>query len=211
MVSTPAATSSSISTSPTSAPASASTVPLASTAAAASDRANTVFSTVASRTMTPLASGAAIGISRPRVVPQSSSRMMTSCDTSTRRRVRYPESAVRRAVSARPLRAPCVAMKYSATDRPSRYEEMIGRGMMSPFGLFTRPRIPAMLRTCSQLPRAPDVTMRLMVLSIGKFARISAATSFVASVQILISSARRSASEIRPLSNSDCTAAACFS
>ena len=98
--------------------------------------------------------------SRPLVVPQSSSRMMTSCETSTRRRVRYPESAVRRAVSARPLRAPWVAMKYSATDSPSRYEEMIGRGMVSPFGFDTRPRIPAMLRTCSQLPRAPDDTIR---------------------------------------------------
>ena len=64
--------------------------------------------------------GVAIGMSRPLVVPQSSSRMMTSCETSTSRRVRYPESAVRRAVSARPLRAPWVEMKYSATDRPSR-------------------------------------------------------------------------------------------
>jgi len=35
--------------------------------------------------------------------PQSSSRMITSWATSTRRRVRYPESAVRRAVSASPF------------------------------------------------------------------------------------------------------------
>ena len=41
----------------------------------------------------------------PWVVPQSSSRMMSSWATSWRRRVRYPESAVRSAVSARPLRA----------------------------------------------------------------------------------------------------------
>ena len=47
-------------------------------------------------------------IQLPSSVPQSSSRVMTSCATSTRRRVRYPESAVRRAVSARPLRAPWV-------------------------------------------------------------------------------------------------------
>ena len=79
-------------------------------------------------------------------------------------------------------------MKYSATDRPSRYEEMIGRGMISPLGLFTRPRIPAMLRICSQLPRAPDDTMRLMVLSSGKLSRIAFWTSSVASVQILMSS-----------------------
>ena len=75
--------------------------------------------------------------------PQSSSRMISSCATSTRRRVRYPESAVRSAVSASPLRAPCVEMKYSSTDRPSRKFDLIGRGMISPFGLATRPRIPA--------------------------------------------------------------------
>ncbi len=37
---------------------------------------------------------------------------IASCATSTRRRVRYPEFAVLSAVSARPLRAPCVEMKY---------------------------------------------------------------------------------------------------
>ncbi len=44
-----------------------------------------------------------IGWGTPSVVPQSSSRTMTSWATSTRRRVRYPESDVRRAVSARTL------------------------------------------------------------------------------------------------------------
>ena len=102
-------------------------------------------------------------------------------------------------------------MKYSATDSPSRYEEMIGRGMISPFGLFTRPRMPAMLRTCSQLPRAPEVTMRLIVLSTGKFARMASATSSVALVQIWMSSWRRSASVVRPFSYCACTLAACFS
>ena len=51
-------------------------------------RENTEFSTFASLTSAPSAPGAAIGSSRPLVVPQSSSRMMTSCETSTRRRVR---------------------------------------------------------------------------------------------------------------------------
>ena len=53
----------------------------------------------------------------PSIVPQSYSAMMQSCATSTRRRVRYPEFAVLSAVSARPLRAPCVEMKYWSTDR----------------------------------------------------------------------------------------------
>ena len=65
----------------------------------------------------PLTSGAA---SMPSTVPQSSSLMMTSCATSTSRRVRYPASAVLSAVSASPLRAPCVEMKYSSTVSPSR-------------------------------------------------------------------------------------------
>jgi DNA-directed RNA polymerase subunit beta' len=34
-----------------------------------------------------------------------------------------------------------------------------------------------MLRICSQLPRAPELTMRLMVLSAGKLAFIAACTS----------------------------------
>src|SRR5450432_3540833 len=55
----------------------------------------------------------------PSVVPQSSSLIITSCATSTRRRVRYPESAVFNAVSARPLRAPWVEMKYCNTVRPA--------------------------------------------------------------------------------------------
>ncbi|SKF62310.1 Uncharacterised protein [Mycobacteroides abscessus subsp. abscessus] len=69
--------------------------------------------------------------------------MMTSWLTSTRRRVRYPESAVRSAVSAWPLRPPWVEMKYSRTERPSRKFDLIGRAMISPFGLATRPRMAA--------------------------------------------------------------------
>jgi hypothetical protein len=48
-----------------------------------------------------------------------------------------------KSVSARPLRAPCVEMKYSRTVRPSRKLVLIGRGMISPLGFATRPRIPA--------------------------------------------------------------------
>ena len=48
---------------------------------------------------------------------------------------------MRSAVSARPLRAPWVEMKYSTTDSPSRKLDLIGRGMVSPFGLETRPRM----------------------------------------------------------------------
>ena len=63
---------------------------------------------------------------------------------------------MRSAVSASPLRAPCVEMKYSSTDSPSRKFDLIGRGMISPFGLATRPRMPASCRICMMFPRAPE-------------------------------------------------------
>ena len=95
-------------------------------------------------------------------VPQSSWRMITSWETSTRRRVRYPESAVRSAVSARPLRAPWVEMKYSSTVRPSMKLALIGRSMISPFGLAIRPRMPASWRICENEPRAPELAIMKM-------------------------------------------------
>ena len=53
--------------------------------------------------------------------------------------------------------------------------------------------------------------MRLMVLSLGKNAFMASATFSVASVQILMSSWRRSVSVMSPFSNSPCTLAASFS
>ena len=97
--------------------------------------------------------------SMPSSVPQSGSEMMTSCATSTRRRVRYPESAVFNAVSARPLRAPCVEMKYCRTVSPSRKFDVIGVSMISPDGLAINPRMPASWRICCFDPRAPESAM----------------------------------------------------
>jgi len=79
----------------------------------------------------------------PSSVPQSSLLTMISWATSTKRRVKYPASAVRRAVSARPLRAPCVEIKYSNAVSPSRKLDWIGIGMIRPEGSAIKPRIPA--------------------------------------------------------------------
>ena len=87
---------------------------------------------------------------------------------------------MRSAVSARPLRAPCVEMKYSSTDRPSRKLDLIGRGMISPFGLATRPRMPAIWRTCIMFPRAPEWTIMWTGLVGGKLSCMALATSSVA-------------------------------
>ena len=92
----------------------------------------------------------------PRSVSQSCSTMMQSWATSTRRRVRYPELAVFKAVSARPLRAPWVELKYSSTLKPSLKLEMIGVSMISPEGLAMRPRMPANCRIWATEPRAPE-------------------------------------------------------
>ena len=85
-------------------------------------------------------------MSKPFVVPQSLAVITTSCETSTRRRVRYPEFAVFKAVSARPLRAPCVEIKYCITVNPSRKLAVIGVSMIEPSGRAIKPLIPANCR-----------------------------------------------------------------
>ena len=95
-------------------------------------------------------------ISRPSSVPQSSSVTTKSCATSTKRRVKYPEFAVLSAVSAKPLRAPCVEIKYCRTSSPSLKLAVIGVSIMEPSGLAINPRIPASCLICAAEPRAPE-------------------------------------------------------
>ena len=104
-------------------------------------------------------------------------------------------------MSARPFRAPWVEMKYSSTDRPSRKFALIGRGMMSPRGLATRPRIAATCRICIMFPEAPESTIMKIGLVLEKDFSIDFATSLDAWVQISTTSWRRSSSVTRPRSN----------
>ncbi len=60
------------------------------------------------------------------------------------------------AVSASPLRAPCVERKYSRTVRPSRKFDLIGMSMIFPPGSSTRPRIPAIWLIWFMFPFAPE-------------------------------------------------------
>ncbi len=87
---------------------------------------------------------------------QSSSRTITSCDTSTSRRVRYPESAVFNAVSASPFLPPCEDIKYSRTVKPSLKQDLTGISINSPCGFTIKPRIPANCLIWSMEPRAPE-------------------------------------------------------
>ena len=93
---------------------------------------------------------------------------------------------MRSAVSARPLRAPWVEMKYSSTDSPSRNEERMGRSMMRPEGSVISPRMPAICRICVMFPLAPELDI-IASGPLGSSVRSTAScTRLVVSVQILI-------------------------
>ena len=98
----------------------------------------------------------------PLRVPQSNSLTITSWETSTSLLVKYPASAVLRAVSARPFLAPWVEIKYSKIDNPSLKFDKIGFSIISPpptfdfFGLAIRPLIPVNCLICSFEPLAPE-------------------------------------------------------
>ena len=104
-------------------------------------------------------------------------------------------------------------MKYSSTDNPSRKFDLIGREIMSPRGLATTPRIPAIWRICIMFPRAPESTIMLTGLrsSSRSAATIESCTSCVASSQVSISFWRRSPSEMIPRRNSRSVVWACRS
>ena len=112
---------------------------------------------------------------------------------------------MRSAVSAPPLRAPWVEMKYSSTDRPSMKLALIGRSRISPFGFAMRPRMPASWRIWFFDPRAPELAIILIGFVSLKFASIASATASVASVQISVIISWRSSGVIRPDSYCDST------
>ena len=95
---------------------------------------------------------------------QSRSRIIKSWDTSTKRLVKYPESAVRRAVSESPLRAPWAEIKYSNTSRPSRKLDLMGSSIVLPVVSAMSPRIPASCLICLSDPRAPESAIMKMLL-----------------------------------------------
>ena len=119
----------------------------------------------------------------PERFPSSYASTMQSIATSQSLRVMYPASAVLRAVSARPLRAPWVEIKYSRTDNPSRKEERIGRSIISPEGLAIKPRVPHNCLTCCLLPLAPESIIKKtgLTASCPEFSFNSSNTAFAIS------------------------------
>ena len=92
----------------------------------------------------------------PCSLPQSSAFTITSCEISTSLLVKYPESAVLRAVSASPFLAPCDDMKNSNTVSPSRKFALIGTSMILPCVSAMLPLIAASCLIWEMLPLAPE-------------------------------------------------------
>ena len=88
-------------------------------------------------------------------------------------------------MSASPLRAPWVEMKYSSTDSPSRKEERIGSSMMRPEGSDISPRMPAIWRTWAMFPLAPLETMMCTEPYSSMCSEMASLTASVASCQML--------------------------
>ncbi len=117
---------------------------------------------------------------------QSTSRIIRSCDTSTRRLVRYPESAVRSAVSDIPFLAPCAEIKYSSTSSPSRKFDLIGSSIVRPDVSAISPRIPASCLICLSEPRAPESAIINILLYLSSPSIKASFISSSAIFQVLI-------------------------
>ena len=77
-------------------------------------------------------------------------------------------------MSARPLRAPWVLMKYSRTVMPSRKLLRTGTSMIRPDGSAIRPRIAPSWPMLPLFPRAPESVIIRSALSSGRSAIIAA-------------------------------------
>ncbi len=77
---------------------------------------------------------------------------------------------------------------------------LIGRSMISPFGLAIRPRMPASWRICLNEPRAPELAIMKMGFSSSRCSCIASPTSSVAPFHLSITASLRSSWEIRPMS-----------
>ena len=82
---------------------------------------------------------------------------------------------------------------------------LIGRSMISPFGLAIKPRMPASWRIWLNDPRAPELAIMKIEFVWWRFSFIASATSSVACVQTATTRSLRSSSVIRPRSYSRST------
>ena len=117
-------------------------------------------------------------------MPQSSSLIMTSWVTSTSLRVRYPASAVFRAVSVSPFREPRAEVTYSKIVNPSLKLDFVGRSTIFPRGSTTKPRIAASCLTWSRDERPTPASIIILIgLSASRPSHVLSASSSVTSIQ----------------------------
>ncbi len=86
-------------------------------------------------------------------------------------------------MSARPLRAPWVEMKYSRTVIPSRKLLRTGTSMIRPAGSAMRPRIAPSWPMLPLFPRAPELVIIVTGPTNGFGSTIASAISLVVSCQ----------------------------
>ena len=89
-------------------------------------------------------------------------------------------------------------MKYSRTESPSMKLLLIGRSMISPFGLAMQPRMPASWRICLNDPRAPELAIMKMGFRRNRCSCMASATSSVASSHRFTTRSCRSSAVMRP-------------
>ena len=77
---------------------------------------------------------------------------------------------------------------------------LIGRSMISPFGLAIRPRMPASWRICLNEPRAPELAIMKMGFSVVEVVLHRLADLVGGGVHFSTTASLRSSSEIRPMS-----------
>ena len=77
---------------------------------------------------------------------------------------------------------------------------LIGRSMISPFGLAMSPRIPASWRICLNDPRAPELAIMKIGFRTWRLSCIAWPTSSVAAVHFSTTASWRSSCEMRPSS-----------
>ncbi len=113
-------------------------------------------------------------------MPQSSSRIITSWATSTRRLVKYPALAVLRAPSVKPFLDPRADATYSKILSPSRKFDLTGNSTIFPSGSTIKPLIPDNCLSCSTPAREPpESILTLIGLDCLRFFHVSLDTTSV--------------------------------
>ena len=99
----------------------------------------------------------------PSFVPQSSALTITSWETSTNLRVKYPALAVLRAESVKPFLEPRAEATYSKIESPCLKFPLIGSSTIFPIGSIIRPLMAESCFSCSFPALAPSESIIILI------------------------------------------------